>query len=151
MNWETFVAEAERLWTIFVDLAKPLEVQRLGVRFINRIKSTQIEGLGKLLRHPPKRLEALGFPIRHFFYQSTHDVPGHPYRINIIDTIQPSGPSQNEGLGIIIDIDAFTTCAMGTDLRVLKQHMAELHWLKNKAFFNLLTKSGIKKFGKEPG
>jgi len=106
--------------------------------------------LGKLLRHPPRRLESLGFPIRQFLYQSTHEVPGHPYRINIIDTIQPPGPSQDEGLGLIIDIDAFTTRAVEVGQDVLKRHLEELHWLKNKTFFSLLKKNGMKRFEKEP-
>ena len=34
-GWETFEAEAKRLWCIYRELAEPSEVQRLGVRFIN--------------------------------------------------------------------------------------------------------------------
>ena len=46
-NWETFSAEALRLWKVFVELAVPSEIERLGVRFINRVGPVTIEDLGK--------------------------------------------------------------------------------------------------------
>ena len=36
-SWDQFKEEAMRLWNVYAELAKSLEVQRLGVRFINRI------------------------------------------------------------------------------------------------------------------
>lgn len=147
-NWEMFAGEAQRLWRVFVELAKPVEVERLGVRFINRIAPVKIDELGKLLQRPPKRLDALGLPISNFLYQSTHEVPGYPYRINVIDTVQPTTPLQDGGPALILDIDAFTTRAFDAQEDVVNRRLIELHWLKNKAFFSLLTKSAIRQFGK---
>src|SRR3990172_1745714 len=36
-DWKTFKNEALRLWSLHRTLTSPLDVQRLGVRFINRI------------------------------------------------------------------------------------------------------------------
>src|SRR5438552_1691219 len=37
-SWEKLSNESERLWRIYAELAQPMEAQRLGVRFINRIE-----------------------------------------------------------------------------------------------------------------
>ncbi len=54
-DWDQFQGEALRLWQIHADLAKPTEVQRLGVRFINRI-AMPVEGkkLREVLTGPPQ-------------------------------------------------------------------------------------------------
>src|SRR3954468_20403942 len=37
-NWEKFNAEAMRLWPVFIEIARATQLQRLGLRFINRIQ-----------------------------------------------------------------------------------------------------------------
>ncbi len=44
-DWDRFAAEAKRLWQIYVELAKPSEIERLGVRFINRIVPADLNKL----------------------------------------------------------------------------------------------------------
>jgi uncharacterized protein (TIGR04255 family) len=147
-KWQTFAAEARRLWRVFVEVAAPVEVQRLGVRFINRIGLANSDEVGKLLTRPPVRLGSLGLPVRNFVYQSTHDVPGWPYRLNIVDTIQVEMLPEAPGPSLILDIDAFTTRPIDIGDAELENHLERLRWLKNKAFFNLMTKSAIRRFGK---
>jgi len=53
-NWETFKAEAMRVWNIFVNMASPSTIQRLGVRFINRIENIQPDYLNEILKNPPQ-------------------------------------------------------------------------------------------------
>src|SRR6266545_222929 len=36
LTWEQLESESQRLWNIYKDLAQPAEIQRLGLRFINR-------------------------------------------------------------------------------------------------------------------
>jgi len=133
----------------FVDLAQPLEVQRLGVRFINRIAPIDLSKLGRYLAKPPKCLEPLGLPMSGFLYQSTHDVPKEPFRINVAQTVQPPSPPQTEGFGLILDIDVFTTQAFQLSDEVLQDRLTKMRWLKDKAFFTLLKRSAVKGFGKE--
>ena len=37
-TWEQLFGESQRLWNIHKELAGPAEIQRIGLRFINRIK-----------------------------------------------------------------------------------------------------------------
>lgn len=145
-NWERFVAEGQRLWHVFLELAAPSEIQRLGVRFINRIVPIEIEEIGRYLAQPPKCLEPFGLPTNGFLFQSTHDVPGQPLQVRVVQTVQPPTPPKTEGFGLILDIDVFTTQAIQTSDEVLRDIVEKMHWLKNKAFFSLLKKSAIKSF-----
>jgi uncharacterized protein (TIGR04255 family) len=150
-GWEIFAAEARRLWAIFVEVAAPSEVQRLGVRFINRIAPVSIEGIGSVLTRPPIRLGTFGLPVREFLYQSVHEVPGHPYRLNVVDTIQSEMLPQIAGPALILDIDAYTTRPTDIGDAQLDEHLDRLRWLKNKAYFSLIRKSAMKRFEKDKG
>ena len=63
-DWEAFEREARRLWNVFLELAKPSQVSRLGVRFINRIPIAANKELGDYLVEPPTR--PLGLPLKKF-------------------------------------------------------------------------------------
>ena len=148
-DWDTFSNEGLRIWTIFLELASPAEIQRLGVRFVNRIPLRKRTLLGRYLSKPPKCLEPLGLPMSRFLYQSIHDVPGHPFQINVTQTIQPPKPPHTEELGLILDIDVFTTQAFDCDQEILKSNLAMMRWLKDKAFFSLLKPKAIQSFQKD--
>ena len=148
-EWETFSSEGLRIWRAFLDLAGPVEVQRLGVRFVNRIALPKLAQLGRYLSRPPKCLEPLGLPMTRFLYQSIHDVPGHPFQINVTQTNQPLRPQQTEGFGLILDIDVITTQSFDCDEEILKQHLAKMRWLKDKAFFSMLKPKVIESFKKD--
>lgn len=143
-NWNSFATEAQRLWGIYVAVAGPTEVQRLGVRFINLVAPVEVENLGHFLRNPPRGAPRLKLPIHGFLHQSTFDVPGYPYRLKVIQTIQPQ--TFPESLGLILDIDAYVTQACSLDDEILKKHLAHLRWLKNKAFFSFLKQAVIDGF-----
>ena len=42
-NWELFHQEGQRLWGLYNEIAQPSEIQRIGLRFINRIEFSQDE------------------------------------------------------------------------------------------------------------
>src|SRR5439155_5432026 len=42
-SWEQLSREATRLWQFYAELARPTEIQRVGVRYINRIQLPQRE------------------------------------------------------------------------------------------------------------
>jgi uncharacterized protein (TIGR04255 family) len=140
-TWEKFEEEAIRLWNMHAELAKSHEIQRLGVRFINRITLPVGEvHLDKYLTQPPQPPGGQNFQIMGFFHQDALLAAGHPYAINIVKTVQPPQGSGSDGGGLILDIDAFFTEPFEYDAGVLKKRLAEMRWLKNKVFYNSLTK-----------
>lgn len=78
-GWEEFSAESFRLWKMYSSLAKPSQIQRLGLRFINRIPLIpQHDTLGYYLVAPPQTSKDLGFPLVGFLHRDSFGVPGRP-------------------------------------------------------------------------
>jgi len=145
-NWDQFETEALRLWNIYLQIAKPPEVERLGVRFINLISPIQPEQLNSLLMNPPKCPDQMPMPVQDFMSRTTFDIPGYPYNLNVTQAMQPPTPTQAEGFGLILDIDVFTTRTLEPKEELIKQHLKEMRWIKDKAFFTFLTEDAIQKF-----
>jgi len=139
-NWENFEAEARRLWRIFLDLAAPSEIGRLGVRFINRIPIGAGKDLEDYLIDPPSR--PLDLPIDGFLYQSTLDVPNHDLGVNIVKTLQGTDTVASEA-GLILDIDVFTRRPLSCDDGTMVDVLTKMRWLKNAVFFSLIKPEAI--------
>lgn len=145
-DWNQFAAEAKRLWQIHAELTEPSEIERLGVRFINRIVPVELDKLGEILTLPPRSPGSLTLPIGEFLHRSMFAVPGHPYKVNVIQISQPPAPPDTDALGLILDIDVFTTTAIERNPATLDARLAEMRWLKNKTFYSLLTPQAIERF-----
>jgi uncharacterized protein (TIGR04255 family) len=108
-RWEQLVEEAIRLWNIFAEIARPTEIQRLGLRYINRI---EVPSSGFLLEDymdpAPQGAKGILLPFQHFFHQDVLGVPGHPYAIQLIRTTQVDPGPNPAFLGLILDIDVFS-------------------------------------------
>ena len=140
-NWEKLNAEAWRLWKVFVEVAHPTEVQKLGVRFINSLelppRDLEFENYISPHPEPPRDLD---LPFQGFFQKDVLSVPGTPYLINVVRTIQ-SLPF--ERLALIIDIDVTRDRAFQLNDELLQHYLAEMRWLKNKAFFGSITEKAL--------
>ena len=143
-DWEQFSTEGERLWRIYCELTEPAEVSRLGVRFINQITPIKPDSLDDLLELPPRSPEKLALPIAKFTHQDTFDIPGYPYKLNVIQTIQPANPPETSADSLILDLDVYTAGAVQHD--DLDEKLLHMHWIKNKAFFSFLTTTAIARF-----
>jgi uncharacterized protein (TIGR04255 family) len=146
-TWESFKTEALRFWNIFLELAEPSLIQRLDVRYINRIPLENGEQPSFYLTDKPSMLPSLELFSESFFYQDSYQIPGHPYGINWVRTIQPNGVDPAGGRAVIVDIDVFTTEMLQLDQETLTQRLIEMRWLKNKVFFGCITEDALKRFG----
>lgn len=143
-NWEEFTAAAKEVWHAYVDVAAPVEIERLGVRFINQLPAATGETLHQYLREPPTCPSNL--PLKEFVYQSTFSVPSHPFGIRVIKVMQPSMPDVQQSSGLFVDIDVFSTKAIPIESAALDSAFVQMRWLKNKVFFTLLTDAAVKSF-----
>lgn len=143
-SWDQFQREGLRLWQLHKELAQPVEVQRLGLRFINRIAMPQeVPHLQwqDYLETPPRLPRGMDLSFAGFLHHDTLTVPAYPYGINFTQTVQP--PQGQEAAGLILDIDVFTTQPFNLDQGVLEQRLAEMRWLKNKVFFGSITQETL--------
>lgn len=145
-NWERFASEAKRLWGIFVAHANPVQVERLGVRFINRVSRVSIESLDRVLRFPPPNLDRPSLPLEEFLNRSLYKVPGHPFRVNVTQTTQPVLSSDENAPALIVDIDVFMTATIEPMSSSLDDRLEEMRWLKNKVFFSVFSDEAINRF-----
>ena len=146
-SWEQLIGEGMRLWGIHREIARPSDVQRLGLRFINRILlPPKYMDFEDYLKAPPKSPDGLDLPFHGFFHNETLAVPGYPYAINLIRTIQQPQPPDHDRIGIILDNDVFTVDPFEFQQEVLERRLAEMRWLKNKAFFGIISKKALATF-----
>lgn len=138
-KWELFMAEALRLWKIFVEVARPVAIQRIGVRFINRMTfPADAFNLDEYLVGSPQPKSTLGFLRAGFLYSDTLVVPETNYSVNLIRTIQPAQGTP-PSIPIILDIDVFTTAVAELVDADIEKRLTEMRWLKNKIFFGNIT------------
>ena len=132
---------------MFQDIGKPAEIQRLGVRFINRIslpsKQVRIEDY---LDPAPLGARDLELPFQGFFHQDLFGVTGYPYAIRLIRTTQPEPGPNPRSFGIIIDIDVYTTQPFEPEPRTVEERLKEIRWLKNKMFFGNVGPKALEAF-----
>jgi uncharacterized protein (TIGR04255 family) len=146
-HWGQFHAEAIRLWKIYQELARPSAIQRLGLRFINRIE-LPVDGPrpDDYLRMPSEVLAGMPLPRGGFFHRDELAVPGYPYIVTIVRTVQPIQVMGNKGFGLLLDIDVFSKEPFDLRDDLLSQRLIEMRWLKNKAFFGSITEQALETF-----
>lgn len=146
-SWEALYSEATRLWEKYIVLVKPFEINRIGVRYINRFQLPPGEvRFEDYLNPSPEAPRGLGFLFSNFLHQDTLVVPDHPYAINIVRTVQPPTDPNTMAITLVLDIDASTLSGFEFDEELLKQKLFEIRWLKNKAFFGSITDKALKLF-----
>ncbi|MEO0457147.1 MAG: TIGR04255 family protein [Cyanobacteria bacterium P01_A01_bin.114] len=145
-GWREFQRKAMEVWDIFLELAKPTEIGRLGVRFINRISLIDNESPAEYLQKVQPPPSGIDLPTESFFYQDTYQVPGYPYRINWGRTVQPQQPDPQQGKTLLVDIDVFTVKSLSIDRELLIKRLTEMRWLKNKFFFSCITDKALEQF-----
>jgi uncharacterized protein (TIGR04255 family) len=138
-DWHQFAAAAKLVWQAFAASAAPVEIQRLGVRFINRFPTARPETLGDFLREPPTCPARL--PLDEFLYQCTFSVPERPFGIRLIKVMLAAAPAERSGL--FIDCDVFSKRPITCEERAVDDALSQMRWLKNKTFFTLLTDRAI--------
>jgi uncharacterized protein (TIGR04255 family) len=145
-EWQSFLTEGISFWQVFQDIAQPTSLQRLGVRYINKIPLKGNESAStylEMLQPHPKDLE---IPAESFFYQDTYKVPDSPYAVNWVRTMQQQVSTNNPELALILDIDAYTEAIVDLAEEHLVTQLNNMRWLKNKTFFGCITQTALERF-----
>ena len=138
-DWNQFTGEALRLWKVYREIFRPVTVQRLGVRFINRIPvQSDFTDLGDYYNSAPKELAGLNWPQGGFFTHDVFQVPETDYAVNLNKTrVPPNGGDKEHGL--VLDIDVYSQNPFTYTDEELKAHLNKMRWVKNKVFFTCIT------------
>lgn len=145
-RWEEFAAEALRLWSIHCDIAQPQEIQRLGVRYINRILLPIVDDrlrLADYLKGLPQPKGKSPWQTGGFFYRDVFKTDDRTLNATVIRTNQPP---ESQTLPLVLDIDVASTAPMHVGKTLVDRHLTAARTLKNKVFFHYLTKHCLELF-----
>jgi len=149
-RWSPFRDEALRLWRVYVEIAAPPEIQKIGLRYINLVGVDSMEASLSYLRQPPSfpgTSIGPGLPLRQFVHQSGFEIPGHDLHLNLVQTVQPAPPGSKHELNLIVDFEIFSTGNRVSEENFQSGKLFEsMRWLKNKAFFSVFSDEAISQF-----
>lgn len=144
-NWETVLAEAKRLWALYVEIAQPKLVTRLATRYINRMDiPLPIGDFNQYLTAPPSIPKNLPQGVSHFLTRVTIRDPELDMTAHVIQALEKS--SKPDHVAIILDIDVFKQMEAGFGESDIWPTFENLRNLKNRIFFASITEETARLF-----
>jgi len=143
---DDYLPEIERTWRLFLDIATPVQVRIVRLRYINRILLPMTEQKVELevyLRASP-RLADDTLVLTGFLHQYAAAEPGTGHEVNVVLTAQPPDGGV---LPVILD-NCVGTAAKGNpiDWLGILGKIQSLRLLKNRIFRNTLTEQCLNLF-----
>lgn len=138
-NWGIFVGEAKKHWERYQEIAKPVKINRIALRFINKITIPEgepdLKNYITLLPSIPKKLpqKYSEFFLRNVFFDEEHCI-----KSVIIETIDLKEKTDTI-TPFILDIDVFKENLKGIDPGKIWEDFDYLRICKNNLFFNVTT------------
>jgi uncharacterized protein (TIGR04255 family) len=105
-RWEPFVSETLRLWVRYAEITKPASVNRLGVRYVNRLDIPSLHfDINDFLRTRPELSPDLPQDLNGYFFQVQLPLPDFDAAVNITSTAA-LGPQAGHS-SLFLDIDCY--------------------------------------------
>lgn len=137
---DDYLPEIERTWRLFVDLASPVQIRGVQLRYINRILLPTVAGqvqLDEYLKIGPRLPDEEKLKLAGFLNQYAAVEKDTGNQVNIVLTTQPQ---ENDKLPIIFDnCVASAGTAEPEDWPWIRFKIMSLRILKNRVFENTLT------------
>jgi uncharacterized protein (TIGR04255 family) len=140
---DSLLSEALRLWGVYVDVAAPVGVSRVALRFINNLTlPREVARFGEFLDSPPAPPPGAGPVLQGFSLRvRSHDLHSG---LTVTRTLASARTRPGaDGLGVLIDIDAFCTADLAVDAGALRPVLDSLRELKNRVFFGSITQRTV--------
>lgn len=138
-DWGRMQSEARRLWEIYLDVAAPQSIERIALRYINRLElPLPLEDFRGYVTTAPEIAPGLPQSLSHFLMQLHMPSPHHDAIAIVTETIEPPTGDQTR-LPFILDIDAFRKGVLDPRDTTLWERFEKLHALKNEIFFHSIT------------
>lgn len=136
-TWSVFREEALRLWKGYRKLAGPKSIQRVGVRYVNRLDLPQpVENLRRFLNLGPDAPAPLLAETEAFLIQLQS--PQRDVGAKLILNAARVAPPKPEVVSIILDIDLFDERPRRSSANI-GQRIDELHARVEEIFEQLIT------------
>lgn len=149
-SFEDYLPEALRCWALYCEVAQPVIVRQIGLRYINRLSLPIPEEkvqLGEYLQHPPRVVtpsDKYDFTFTEFVHQ--HQVV-EPKTNTLATVVLASQPVDAGHLPVIFEISAIRAGMFNpSDHASFAVALQSLRDLKNHVFENTLTTKCLKLF-----
>lgn len=144
-DWASIFPEAMRLWAIYSSSAKPANIARVAVRYINEFSVpsglTRLSPYMRLVPQVPSG--APGKPKSALSRVVTEDAGSG---LASIVTYSMTEKADSKVSDVILDIDVLCTHVRGTSTKDIEPVLAELHEVKNRIFFESVSDLMLQEF-----
>ena len=138
-SWQPFSNEARRVWEVYRRELSPGSIDRLAVRYINRIQLPRsIDDLSVWLKSYPEIAAGVSKSVSGFFMHVTIPQLDLNGALNLIETLD-EGSSEKVGVAVILDVDLFRTVDVPQDEESIWDYFEQLHVRKNDVFEACIT------------
>lgn len=141
-GWDKFYERMVFAWKIWKRIVKVQDINRIGIRYINRIdipiNELQNINIMDYLNFYPNAPVFSGFPMTDYLIQVTIPTPNPLWIVNIASFIhQP--PVLVDTISLVLDIDIYNTEKVPLDDKGLMLRLEEARELKNLVFKQCIT------------
>lgn len=138
VGWNALSEEAKELWALYKKVAKPRLVNRLALRYVNRIDlPKEVNDIKDYLATLPALAPDIPQNIGGFFMRVQVSDNVSKSQAFIVTTVEPS--SDGQGICLIFDIDAFQIVDIVNDDNAMWAKFNELRIFKNNLFDKSFT------------
>jgi uncharacterized protein (TIGR04255 family) len=136
-TWGDVFGEAIRLWEVYVSLAKPKQVSRIAVRYINRMRVSGSGSINEILEAPPLLPRPIP-PVMKDFLTRVHvaDETRNSAAV-IVQALEPQ--FDPNVMSLLLDIDAYHELSLSPTDQDLSAMFQQLRDLKNEIFYATIT------------
>ncbi len=148
MDWQQLRDEAADYWKYYADEARPAEVVRLAVRYINELHlPLPMVNLDDYLVASPKIPEGLPQALSSFIQRVIIAERTSSSTAIVTQAFEGSAAAPDSHVPIFLDIDVFRSVNISTtNLADIWPILAELRDFKNAIFFSHLTEKAVELF-----
>jgi len=139
-DWDAIFAEASRIYRLYHAAAFPEEVNRVAVRYINRLPlpENEVGDFSLFLTFPPAFASERPVLLSGFLNQVQVTDPVSGISATVTQTIQPGG-GQPGVLPLILDLDVYERGTLPADPETILGRFGALRETKNRYFFGSIT------------
>jgi uncharacterized protein (TIGR04255 family) len=143
-KWDALRGQAQELWTRYLDIAHPLTVNRLAVRYINRIELQPGVDFKESILTVPEIAPGVPQGLPEYFMRLV--IP-HESGATAIVTEASLPPTSHSLPAMLFDIDVFRFTAIpASDFGGIWSILEDLRAYKNVIFFNSITPKQMEKY-----
>jgi uncharacterized protein (TIGR04255 family) len=143
-NWEEVFSEAFRLWEIYIRLAKPKQLTRIAVRYINRMRISGSRNVGDFLAAPPFLPRPVSPLIQDFLTRLDIVDERRGSAARVVQALEPQIDPNT--MSLLLDIDAYHEEALAPTDPSIPELFQRLRELKNEIFYASITDKTVEMY-----